>query len=84
MSNVLPLRRTPPQTRSQPKLPPSGEVYIIGNEGEGFQIVDVSASGGSAGTHGEFTTYAEAQAEGRRVADALNRVFMDDETGGAA
>lgn len=84
MSNVLQLRRPAPQPHTRPKPAPSGEVYIIGDEGEGFQIVDVSASGGSAGTHGEFATYADAVAEGRRVALALNRVFLEDEHGGAA
>lgn len=84
MSTVLQFRRAAPQARSQPKPEPSGDVYIIGNESEGFQIVDVSASGGSAGTHGEFASYAEALSEGRRIADALNRVFLEDETGGAA
>lgn len=84
MSIVLQFRRPAPQPRSALKPPRSGECYIVGSEGEGFQIVDVSASGGSAGTHGEFATYAEAVAEGRRVADTLNRVFLEDEPEGAA
>lgn len=85
MSNVVQLRRRPTQTVSAPsRREPEGEVYTCRAQGGGWLVIDVSASGGSAGMHGVFPTKAEADAEGRRAALTLNRVFVEDTTGGAA
>jgi hypothetical protein len=77
---VLPFRRPAPRP-PQPILRPGAEVYLSGSEADGWLIIDMSPSGGSAGTHGTFATRAEAMFEGRRVAYLLGATFLDDEEG---
>lgn len=85
MSNVVQLRRWSASTVSAPsRRDPEGEVYTCPAQGGGWLVIDVSASGGSAGMHGVFPTKAEADAEGWRVALTLNRVFVEDTMGGVA
>ena len=77
---VLPFRRSAAPTVPA-VLRPGAEVYICGSETDGWLIIDMSPSGGSAGTHGTFTTRAEAMIQGRRVAYLLGATFLDDEEG---
>lgn len=77
---VLPFRRMGPQP-AQPILRPGAEVYLSGSEADGWLLIDMSASGGSAGTHGWFATREEAMPEGRRVAYLLGATFLGDGEG---
>ena len=77
---VLPFRRSVPRS-PEPTLRPGAEVYLSGSEADGWLIIDMSPSGGSAGTHGTYPTRAEAMIEARRVAYLLGATFLDDEEG---
>lgn len=63
---------------------PGSDVYIVEAQDGGFLVVDMSPSGGSAGTHGPYSTRAEAIREGRRIAQDIGGTFFDDDGGGAA
>ena len=84
VSNVVQLRRPAPRPHTYPKPAPSGTVYSCRAQGGGWLVVDMSASGDSAGMHGVFRTEAEADAEGRRVAAELNRIFVEAPAPGGA
>lgn len=78
--SVLPFRPRASQS-SAPVLRPGAEVYLCGSDTDGWLIIDMSPSGGSAGTHGTYATRVEAMIEGRRVAYRLGATFLDDEEG---
>lgn len=78
--SVLPFRPKTPQP-TPPVLRPGAEVYLSGSDTDGWLIIDMSPSGGTAGTHGTYPTRAEAMIEGRRVAYRLGATFLDDEEG---
>lgn len=87
MSVVIPLRPRAARLLSPPaigpRLRPGAEVYVAGNDAEGWIVIDMSPSGGSAGTHGTFARRDEAMAEGRRVAHRIGATFLDDDEGAA-
>jgi hypothetical protein len=93
MGRVLTFGRKPsppaPKQAPAPIQRPAAEVYLCGSDADGWLVIDMSPSGGSADTHGTYPTRAEAMAEGRRVAYRLGATFLDDEDsvpfgGGAA
>lgn len=85
MGRVLTFGRRPsppaPKRAPAPVQRPGAEVYLCGSDADGWLVIDMSPSGGTAGTHGTYSTHAEAMAEGRRVAYLLGAKFLDD--GGA-
>lgn len=70
-------RRRPPPRPPFPPAPTGAEVHICDAQDGGFLLYDISASGGSAGTHGYFSDHAEAVAEGQRLAERIGGTFSD-------
>lgn len=87
MGRVLAFTRQPAPV-SRPKLPraPRGSDVFLVRYGEPphagcWTVFDESPSGGSAGSHGDFTDRAEAVRAAQQLADEIGGTFRD---GGAA
>ena len=82
MGRVLTFERRPVPVShpKQPRAPWGGDVFLV-PYGEPpyalWAVFDESPSGGSAGSHGEYTDRAEAVREGRKLAEEIGGVFRD-------
>lgn len=72
-------RRPAPPARKPPRAPWGADVFLVpfAPPNVGWTVFDESPSGGSAGTHGEFTDRAEAVREGRKLAEEVGGTFHD-------
>ncbi|WP_342111628.1 hypothetical protein [Methylobacterium sp. SI9] len=85
MGKVLSFGRRAPVGRPKPLRAPWGSDVFLIQYGTpphaGWTVFDESPSGGSAGSHGDFTDRAEAVRAGRQLAEEIGGIFHD---GGAA
>lgn len=73
-----PVRRVPGPARV-PQLRPGAEVYLCQAQSGGWLLVDVSASGDSAGMYGTFATYEEGEPVARALAYRIGATFYERE-----
>lgn len=86
MGRILTFGRlpTPIARPKQPRAPWGADVFLVpfgAPPHEGWTVFDESPSGGSAGSHGDYTNRAEAVRAGRQLAEEIGGTFHD---GGAA
>lgn len=76
--------KAPISRPKQPRAPWGADIFLVryGNPPHvSWTVFDESPSGGSAGSHGDYDTLAEASREGRKLAEEVNGTFHE---GGAA
>lgn len=80
MGRVLTFRRQPaPPARTHLRAPQGADVFLVpfAPPHVGWTVYDESPSGGSAGSHGDYTDRAEAVRAGRQLAEEIGGFFHD-------